>query len=103
MTTKEEYAQIYANAAHAMQSGVLTELGLDNPHLNDNELDMLKDLRVGINSAHVSQQALATMLIRQGIISELDYHKAQAEAMLEEQRRLEAALSKRLNKPIKLM
>ena len=73
--------QRYHAAAHAMQSAVTTELGLDGPNT---AACSPKHLRVGINSAFVSHQALVELLLKKKIISDVEYYEAQAEAMEKE-------------------
>ena len=67
----------YTRALHAMQSGVALEM-------NKNDSHEPKHLRVGINSAHVSQLGLINLLIEKGIVTKEEYYKAQADAMEEE-------------------
>ena len=72
MSTPQER---YHAAAHAMQSGVATEMNY-NPKPTD-----AKHLRVGVNSALVDSAALAELLISKGVIAEDEYLEAIATAM----------------------
>lgn len=89
----------YMAAAHAMQSGVATEIGLDGLETG---AASPKHLRVGVNSAQVANAALAGLLIAKGIITQEDYAEALAAGMEAEQERYEQHLSARLGKTVKL-
>lgn len=71
----EEDLKRYHAAAHAMQSGVAAKMGIDPKDTQP------KHLRVGVNSAMVEHNALATLLMAKGVITEAEYVKAQADAM----------------------
>lgn len=58
---------------HAMQAGVRAEMTYDDGPTSP------KHLRVGVNSALVQNSALATLLVRKGVITELEYWQTQAE------------------------
>lgn len=88
----------YMRAAHAMQTGVATEIGLGDSTPTDP-----KHLRVGINSAMSDQRALATLLIQKGIFTQEEYHSAVADAMELEKTEYEARLTDRLGKKVELM
>lgn len=88
----------YHAAAHAMQSGVATEIS--DPELQKS-IDP-KHLRVGINSAMSDNAALALLLIRKGFITNREYTEALADAMEREKRRYEVYLSEHLGMTIKL-
>lgn len=68
----------YEDALHGVQSGVAWDQGR-NP-------DSFKHLRVGINSAHVSNAALARLLVKKGLIT---YEEFAEELRLEANRELD--------------
>lgn len=75
----------YHAAAHGVQSAVAFEIaGALSPAHEP------KHLRVGVNTGKVEQAALVKLLIRKGLITELEYLDAVAEAMEEELARYEA-------------
>ena len=78
----------YTTAAHGMQSGVafLMEKG-------DGKETTPKHLRVGVNSALVEHGALVGMLIKKGVISEVDYLEALATKMEEDRESYERQAS----------
>lgn len=86
----------YYDAAHAMQTGVAHELE------RDPKTGTPKDLRVGINSAMVTDGALAQLLIAKGIFTEAEYAEAVRLEMCREVDRLEARLSAYYGRPITL-
>ena len=86
----------YAAAAHAMQSGVATEMAQGS---RDTEP---KHLRVGVNSALVDSGALAELLIKKGVISEAEYLEAIAAGMEREAKNYEERLSRKLGTKITL-
>lgn len=73
--TIEEKRQKYLSLCHAMQSGVAAKLNRDNSDTTP------KHLRVGVNSAMVDSAALATLLMKKGIITEDEYFDALIERM----------------------
>ena len=73
----EELRKQYLDAAHAMQSAVALEMNYTDSH-------SLKHLRVGINSAHVAQLGLATLLLEKGVFTEEEYFEHQLATMLNE-------------------
>lgn len=75
--TLQEASERYQKAAHAMQTGVAMMMNYDDSHTP-------KHLRTGINSALVTSQATARLMIEKGIITELEYYIAMADAMEEE-------------------
>lgn len=86
----------YQRAAHAMQSGVATEMGI-NPGPTSP-----KHLRVGVNAAMRDTSSLVKLLIEKGLITEGEFYKALADGMEEEVRRYEEHLSTKLGRPVKL-
>lgn len=73
--TIEEDRDRYLAAAHGMQAGVATKMHYDPNHTAP------KHLRVGVNSAMVEHNALATLLMARGVITEAEYVTALADAM----------------------
>lgn len=88
MTT--EHNERYQAAAHAMQTGVAYRIEYDPRHATP------KDLRVGVNSAHVSIGALAKLLIDKGVITLDEYTAANADQMETEAATYQAWLQDRL-------
>lgn len=86
----------YTAAAHGMQSGVAMTMNYDPGETEP------KHLRVGVNSAMVGQQALATLLIDKGYFTEDEYHAAIADAMESERDKYQAELSERLGTDVRL-
>jgi hypothetical protein len=78
--------QRYLDAAHAMQSGVAYELAKGSDAASP------KHLRVGINSAHVSNDAITQLLLAKGLIAPEELEIALADAMEREVRRYEALI-----------
>jgi hypothetical protein len=90
MTTPE---QRYAAAAHAMQSGVAMDMKTDPGGSRGGTTP--KHLRVGVNSALVTQAALASLLVAKGVITQDEYVEAVADEMEKEKARFEQLLSER--------
>lgn len=75
--TREEIVEAYEAAMHGIQSGVAYEievLGLEKAGASP------KHLRVGVNSAMVTDHAIATLLIAKGIFTEEEYAEAVAKS-----------------------
>jgi hypothetical protein len=81
----------YAAAMHGVQSAIAYEISAKK-----NEAHSPKHLRTGVNSAMVNAEAIATLLITKGIITELEYVEALADAAERELARYEER-----NKPLK--
>lgn len=92
MAVKKTADLTYEEALHAMQSGVAHTQQLD---LQEGRPDTTKHLRVGINSAHVTDRALAELLIAKGIITTEEYIEAVRVAMCKEVAEMEEQLSAR--------
>lgn len=73
--TLEDDNRRYHEAAHAMQTAVKID------QERGSQDGSPKHLRVGINSAMVNHDAIATLLIDKGIITEEEYVAALAAAM----------------------
>lgn len=91
-----ELQRRYEAALHAIQSGIATLIDLGD------SLASPKHLRVGVDSAHVTDLAVSRILIAKGIITEREYAEAVAVAMEDEKAAFEARLSERLGTPVKL-
>lgn len=83
----------YMELAHAMQSGVAAEISLKGEHQAGASP---KYLRVGINSAFVNDDGLATLLVEKGIITREEYVQAITDAMQREVDRYEKLLGCKL-------
>lgn len=81
---KAELAHIYQQLMHGVQSGIAMRI-------NDPNYDGAtpKHLRVGINSAHITDKALAELLMEKGIITEEEYFRKMVEATIDELKMLE--------------
>lgn len=90
-------ADEYEAEMHAVQTGVKIKQEVD-PVKED-----YKDLRVGINSAHVSDSALVAILLRKGIITKAELHEALVEAARKEKKMYEAHLSNILGEKVTLL
>lgn len=86
----------YADACHAMQTGVAMELQLDPSGGTP------KHLRVGVNVALRDHASLVLLLVQKGIITQEEYIQAITEGMNAEVREYEAKLSERLGGVVKL-
>lgn len=72
---RDELDARYMAAAHAMQSGVAMWMNYDPDETRP------KDLRVGVNSALVSNGALVKLLVEKGIITDEEYMTSLIEMM----------------------
>lgn len=81
-------------AAHAVQSGVATEMEFRREHP--------KHLRTGINIAMTDLGSLARLLVEKGVITLDEYEKAIADGMEAEKARYEAHLSGLLGSKVTL-
>lgn len=75
MTNRDDLTARYNAAAHAMQSGVAMWMNYDAAETRP------KDLRVGVNSALVSNGALVKLLVEKGIITDEEYMTSLIEMM----------------------
>lgn len=87
-----------ARLAHAMQSGVATEIA----HDMNNAAATPKHLRVGVNSAMVEHGALVKLLIDKGVIDLGEYVVELRDAMKREVEMYERRLSERIGAHITL-
>ena len=86
----------YIEAAHAMQSGVATMMGLDPSETNP------KQLRVGVNVALRDHASLVELLIKKGIITKEEHLEAITAGMNKEAEDYENKLSVITGKKIRL-
>lgn len=86
----------YHAALHAMQTGVEYKRQYDPGETQP------KHLRVGVNSALSSQEALASLLVSKGIITEEEYMTAVADQMEVEAESYRKELSERFGVNITL-
>lgn len=86
----------YQATAHAMQSGVAFSMA------NDPTETTPKHLRVGINSAMVEHSALVGLLIKKGLITEVEYYEALADSMEAEAKRYQQRLSQIYGRDVEL-
>jgi hypothetical protein len=80
VTVEQEVAQLqqqYTDLLHAVQSGVKAEIEIQPK--DDTNTASPKHLRVGVNSALIQNSSLATLLMRKGIITEVEYWRTQVE------------------------
>lgn len=68
-----EARQRYAAAMHGVQTGIAYEMEHGSKETEP------KHLRVGVNSALLDSGALATLLMRKGVITEVEYFETLAE------------------------
>lgn len=94
----EAIARINA-AQHGVQTGVAIEMGMAESGALPSDAASPKHLRVGVNSAMVFQCALAGLLIKKGLITELEYAEACADAMEKERLTYELRLRKQTGNP----
>lgn len=86
------------NLLHAIQSGVAAKIALQDPAET-----APKHLRVGVNSALVNHAALAAILVRKGIITELEYFQSCVDELRKEVQSYETELSAVTGKVVTLM
>lgn len=103
---EEELAVRYQRAAHAMQSGVMTDMQTSQLAERHDRSDPSgtgpKQLRTGVNSALVDSSALGKLLVEKGVIGREEYMRAMAEGMEAEQKRYEELLSERMKRKVTL-
>ncbi len=86
---EQESQDRYAAACHAMQTGVAMTMERNGGVGGDTSP---KHLRVGVNSALVTDTALAKLLIGKGIITRAEYFESLADEMEAEVQRYRAEL-----------
>lgn len=83
----------YESLMHALQSGVAMMQNIDPTETSP------KHLRVGVNSALLDSGALATLLIRKGIITEEEYIDVLLEMTAKEVENYEKMIQERTGGP----
>jgi hypothetical protein len=93
----------YASAMHGVQAGVAHEVnkGLLATSLEETRRAH-KHLRVGINSAHVTNEALAELLIAKGVFTQQEYVEMVRVCANRELARYEERLHKETGAKVKL-
>ena len=86
----------YDAAAHAVQTGIATLMGLDP------KLASPKNLRTGLDCGKADMEGLVTLLIAKGVFTEAEYGAAMADAMEREKARWEADMSTKLGRKVSL-
>jgi hypothetical protein len=94
-------AERYVAAAHAMQSGVKTDMETD-PNQQSQGASTHKHLRVGLNNVMSDHGSLAYLLVQKGVITEAEYLEAIADGIEREQKRYEQLLTDRFGTKITL-
>lgn len=92
-----ELKREYLELCHALQSGVAFKMTLDNSETRP------KHLRVGVNSALVSNSALMRLLLKKKIITEIEYYQELNIVMEEEVKNYQSWLSEHMDKDVILM
>ena len=87
----------YYELCHAMQSGVASKMEYDDRETQP------KHLRVGVNSALVSNGALVALLIDKGVFTQAEYEAKLNEYMEQEVKRYEVDLSVHFGRDVKLV
>lgn len=96
--------QTYRSLLHAMQSGVLISAQLDgyvDSNYPRNDLSP-KHLRVGIDSALVSLDALVSLLVDSGTFTQDEWNRALNKAMKKEVETYEQKLTERIGTKVVL-
>lgn len=87
----------YFILCHAIQSGVSVSMQINNSDTTP------KHLRTGINTAHVSNHALVTLLIKKGLITEYEYWESLVNSSFDEVKKYEDELTEKLGKKVTLI
>ncbi len=96
MATIDELRERYLAALHAVQTGIEYKRQYDRSFVNE------KHMRVGVDSAHITDAAIQRLLIAKGIIT---YEELMEVLVIEaeaEQARYEAELSAHYGRPVRL-
>lgn len=86
----------YMRALHAMQSGIKQAMEIGATSTEP------KHLRVGVSSALIDSAAIASLLIKKGIITELEYRTELADLVEDEVKTYEDRLSQHFGNKITL-
>lgn len=101
MELSERAAQLhteYLKLAHAVQSGVAYQMEKDP----NGAATTPKHLRVGVNMAMVEHSALALLLMKKGIITDVEYYEMLIVQATAEKEKYELVLSQMYGGSIKL-
>ncbi len=101
MTKRDDLQRRYEIAAYAVQAGVAMELN-DNPPTISQSAASPKMLRTGVNLAMVEHGALVRLLIKKGIITDLEYMEELVAGVEAEQAAYEARLTQRFGGKTKI-
>lgn len=96
MAKEEDLTARWATAMHAVQAGVAMEMEQGSKDTTP------KHLRVGVNAAMSDHGSLAALLVKKGVITELEYLEAIAEGAEREKLAYESRLSARFGRKITL-
>lgn len=94
--TVEQANARYKRALHAVQSGVAALMHYDRDHASP------KDLRIGMNSAMISNSALTQLLIEKGVITESEYFTSLADFAEFERETYEDELTRHIGTKVNL-
>lgn len=94
--TDKELREEYLSHLHAVQSGIKVKIDLGDDFATS------KHLRVGVDSAMVSDRALVSLLVAKGVFTEREYLESLVRAAREERTRTENELSERLGRKVTL-
>lgn len=92
----ESQQKEYLQLCHAMQTGVAMSQACGCQDGTP------KHLRVGVNSALVSNTAVVRLLVEKGIITDKEYADALITSMREEVKRYEHELTEKMGKSVRL-
>lgn len=96
MTNQQDLDARYMAAAHAMQSGVAMWMNYDAAETRP------KDLRVGVNSALVSDGALVKLLVDKGVITHEEFMVSLIEMMEREVENYRQRINQRIGGTTKI-
>jgi len=86
----------YEIACHAMQTGVAYKMAVSPNETNP------KHLRVGINSAMVETSVLFKIMLKRGLITEIEFYEILCETMEEEAKGYQSWIEVHIGKQVKL-
>lgn len=98
MFDNPEAQERYLRAAHAMQSGVAAQIGIDPGASGTSP----KSLRVGVNSAMVQTSAILDLLVDKGLVTAKEAEDAIIKGMETEVERYKQELAKATGAEINL-
>lgn len=100
----QSFHEEYARLAHAVQSGVAAEMHHDLPAagFSEEQINVLKHLRVGIDTAKADIGTISDLLIRKGLVTEDEVFTALLDGMRAEVKRYEKYLSEKFGANVTL-